>query len=199
VARVDPDRTVYVYGLHTDRDDTVMYVGCSVNPERRRKQHISDALLARRMGYDIRPVSAWILNQVDNGEPVAVSVLDSCKAVDATLAESNWIIKARSANPGLLNDKKAPAYCNHATSAPKGMAPVKLVSPGDTVFQAQKVYANGYRIDTVTPSRIIETGPYGRVLIGGLINGTYKERWVSTHYLYQPLKADLLHYEPNRN
>lgn len=186
MARVDPSKTVYVYGLHTESNKTIMYVGCSVSPEMRLRQHRSEAKLSARYGYRIRPFHAWILSCIEGGENVIFSILETCQAVDAPQSETKWINNTRLTNPSLLNEKQAPAYCSHLRTIADWLQPMRSAKPGDTVFQVKKSYLTGRDTDEIVAVQIVKLSDYSRVCIGGLINGLYKERWVSKSQLYQP-------------
>lgn len=185
MAKVKPEQPVYVYGLHTEGNELIMYIGCSTNPEKRLRQHLSDALLASKRGYHLRPLHVWIVSSVEGGDPVSFTVLGSCQANEGPERENEWIDKARAINPGLLNTTRRSPYCCHIDDASKAPRQKLDVSTGDTVAHTLKVYANGiWKYDTRT-CKVLRVSR-SRILVGGDIDGTYKERWVSPFSLRVP-------------
>lgn len=184
--RVDPGKQVFVYGLHAKSSETIMYVGCSVNPTKRRKEHVSEAMLASRRGYHLRPLHAWIVSCLKGGDTISSLVLEKGVASDAPLIETKWIDRVRAENPSILNEKRAPAYCSHLRTIAEWLQPVKDAAPGDTVFQVKKSYLIGKDTDEIVPAKVIKITEYNRILIGGLVGNAYKERWVSRFGLYRP-------------
>lgn len=181
MARVDPDKTVYIYGVHTELDKTIVYVGCSVNPARRLGQHIGLA----KQGYAPKALGEWLIFRLEAGDEIVVSVLETCKASESPQAEMNWIDKVRDVNPGLFNHVRRQPYCCHIIAGGPTLEPITTASPGDAVLQVQKVYIDGLGQNRTIASTVIKTG-WRNVLIGGPIDGIYKERWVSQDRLYQP-------------
>lgn len=183
MGRVDPDKAVYVYGLHTEADETIMYVGCSVNPEKRLKQHLGLAL----QGYAPKRLGAWLISCVEWGQTITFSVLESCKASEAQPVEEKWINKTRSVNPNLTNHQWTSPYSRHinAKERTNGLRPASNAGPGDTVIHMRNAYADGHAYQELIAAKVIRSGN-SYVLVGETVNGHYQERWIPPHRLYEP-------------
>lgn len=96
---------LYIYGLHADDDNTIMYVGCSKNPAARLSQHICFA----RGGFRERP-NAWIRSVIARGGNVVFSILEECSIDTASHIEESWIKRIRTQNPDLTNAAKYVYY-----------------------------------------------------------------------------------------
>lgn len=200
MARVDPERTVYIYGLHTESDNTVMYVGASVNPKKRCRQHISLA----RDGCAPKALQSWIGGCIANHDVLTYTVLGTCAANDAAEEESAWIEAMRSNNPGLLNCKRGQPYCCHvdADAEIKHLRIAKSPSAGDKILYMRRTYAGEAKY-TPIPSTILRLG-HSNALIAWQFDGENRECWIPQVRLYELPAAslgltDILHYEPDHN
>jgi len=186
VGRVDPGKTVYVYGLHTEADKTIMYVGCSVNPVRRLKQHLERAM----QGYAPKSIGGWITSCMEWGQEVAVTVLESCVASEAPQVETKWIKAMRSVNPKLLNEQRYSPYACHVNLKAQffGLKPVSALSPGDTVIHMRRAYLPNIggrgKYEPLTVEVI--KSKYSNALVCGLVDGENKNYWVPKDCLYYP-------------
>lgn len=184
MGRVDPGKTVYVYGLHTEADKTIMYVGCSVNPQRRLRQHLGLAM----QGYAPKALGAWLRACVEWGQDIVVAVLESCEASEAPLVENQWIEKTRSANPELLNIRRYSPYTPHIDKRQRlavcGMRLATAIVPGSNVIHMRNAYANGRTYQDPTSAKVIRLGE-SFILVGETVDGQYQERWIPPHRLYE--------------
>lgn len=183
MAKVKPEQTVYIYGLHTESDRLVMYVGCSVNPAKRLREHIGSA----KQGYPPKMLGAWIVRCLEEGETLAFSVLQECKANEGEQAEVAWIEKMRRSNAALLNVRRVAPYCAHcdAKDVIGGLVPIAGVNPGDTVINIHRTYVSGRSSAEVIAAEVVRVG-WSSVLVRGLVDGQHKERWIPKDCLYYP-------------
>lgn len=187
MAKVRPEQTVYIYGLHTEIDGLVMYVGCSVNPEKRIRQHFSEARVMSAFGNLSRPLLAWIVSNAESGNQVTFTVLDTCQASDGPALEKEWIDRARAINPKLLNTMLRSPYSCHVDAVAFPPKQPGGISEGDTVIYPIKRYGGGEWRSEIRTCKVIKIGGV-RTLVGGDINGVYTERWVKLDSL-RPLHS----------
>ena len=79
---------VYIYGLYTSIDDRVRYVGKSVNPENRLKDHIKEAKEGKHSHY---PKNRWILKNIKKGVEIKYKIIDTCDIEKWKEKEKEWI------------------------------------------------------------------------------------------------------------
>lgn len=188
MAKVKPEQPVYIYGLRSESNGLVMYIGCSVDPEKRLRQHLSDALLSSKRGYHLRPLHVWIVSSIESGDSVLFTVLDTCRANEGPDRETEWIDRARAINPSLLNTVRRSPYCCHVDDIERSPREKPDVYIGDDVAYVYKVYASGVSRVEIRICKVLRVNK-SRVLVGGSINGVYVERWVSPLNLRRPTAA----------
>lgn len=178
MAKVKPEQPVYIYGLHTESSKLVMYIGCSTNPEKRLRQHLSDARVMSKFGNLSRPLLAWIVSNTEIGNPISFTVLDTCQASEGPERENEWIDKARAINPRLLNTMRRSPYCCHVDAVALPPKQPGAIKEGATVIHPTRVHSNDGWRNEIRTCKVIRIGGC-RTLVGGIINGVYTERWVS--------------------
>jgi len=102
-------KTVYIYTLNCPDTGQVMYVGQTVNPEKRLKQHM--------LCYSHDPENKkakWIKYLKSHGKIPHLKVIDSCLSDKASQLESEWIKHYSSINHDLTNTD--PACVDYAQS-----------------------------------------------------------------------------------
>ena len=88
------ERTVYIYGLRSSRDDSVRYVGKTVNPKSRLSQHRGHAKGGGAL-------TKWLEALAASGHMVSMIILETTTESRWEEAERAWIEKLRPS--GLLN------------------------------------------------------------------------------------------------
>lgn len=101
------DNTVYIYAL-TGLDQSPRYVGKSINPQLRLKQHIWKAQNNNRN----HPRSKWIKDLIESGESPQVKILEATTADDSRDREIYWINKFNADGHALTNHDYAPGIKN---------------------------------------------------------------------------------------
>jgi len=95
VAKYDPNRTHYVYGLHSG-DGAIRYIGLTVNPRVRRNEHRSHAHLAKASNRDY---AEWALEN----HPVQMAIISEHPDLSSGLVEEMRITAERMSDWNLLN------------------------------------------------------------------------------------------------
>jgi hypothetical protein len=78
-------KKVYIYGLHTSKDNTIRYVGKCISPEYRLKMHYS-----QRNSYETHK-NKWIKKSIKNGEEIIMTILEEVNEDDWQYKEIEWI------------------------------------------------------------------------------------------------------------
>jgi len=95
------NRKVYIYGLHTDKDDTIMYVGKTVNKLKSRLyNHISKS----KNGKSKKDM--WILESIKLGYKILIKKIEICDCNNWKEREIHWIDKLSKLNKSLTNSTK---------------------------------------------------------------------------------------------
>jgi DNA-binding transcriptional regulator YiaG len=103
---VDPERIVYIYGLVDPASKCLGYVGSSVDPETRRRAHISDARRWPRSTAS-RSLATWLNVIFSRGEEPLLVILDAVPSREAVAAEDRWISAFRASSTQLCNKQNA--------------------------------------------------------------------------------------------
>lgn len=90
------NRFCYIYGLRDPGNETIMYVGKTINPFVRLHQHIFDL-------YSTNAKSIWIQTLLDEHVFPVLDIIDVCLENEAHEREVFWINYHKRKNPGLLN------------------------------------------------------------------------------------------------
>lgn len=182
MARVDPERTVYIYGLRPTHDNMVMYVGCSVNPEKRLHHHLNRA----REGYSPKALGAWLELCISCGIEVTFTVLDTCKAKHAGEIEMAWASKMRSINPGLLNTQRSSPYCCHIVKDAqlKNLQPATSFVVGETLLHMRRSQTKGSKYEPVPV--VVLKASRTNVYVRAAPSKDEKKYWAPRRNLYEP-------------
>ncbi len=89
---------VTVYALLDPRDGRVRYIGCTSNPTRRLKAHISDG----RRGHQTSK-ARWIASLLELGARPQLTILESVTTADGPNAEARWLRIFHNAGAPLTN------------------------------------------------------------------------------------------------
>jgi predicted GIY-YIG superfamily endonuclease len=89
--------TVFVYVLRDPRSGNVRYVGQSIDPALRLRQHIR----GRGVGFDRK--SAWIRDVIEHGFMPVIQVVEETTAIDWPRIEGRWIERFRRRGVPLTN------------------------------------------------------------------------------------------------
>lgn len=85
----------YIYGLREPGTDTIMYVGRTVDPFQRLKDHIADLFPNKR--------GIWIQSLLDDGIYPVMDIIAICPIHLAHEKEVFWIKYFKKKNPDLVN------------------------------------------------------------------------------------------------
>lgn len=88
---------VFIYTLKDPITKKYMYVGKSVNPEKRFKQHLYHS--KKRKTYS----QIWVNNLLNDGYRPIMEVIDSCSSNLSTKKEKEWILNFFNENKSLTN------------------------------------------------------------------------------------------------
>lgn len=91
---------MFIYGLHTDKDDTIFYVGKSKEPSRRLKQHISGA------DPEGTKKERHIYQLMEDGHQIKMKILESGLAKNMDGKEDLWVCNIRGQGVCLYNSKE---------------------------------------------------------------------------------------------
>jgi hypothetical protein len=80
-------KTVYIYGLYTNQDDTIRYVGKCSDPDYRLKMHYS------QRNYKKSYKNEWIKKSIKNGEKILIKIIEEVNENDWPEKEKEWINK----------------------------------------------------------------------------------------------------------
>jgi flagellar biosynthesis component FlhA len=87
------ERICYIYGLYSTRFikqkgfKQIKYIGKSFNPESRLRQHLNKCYKSESILY------RWMLDELNRGAEIKLTILDSCLELDSVLKEKEWIKK----------------------------------------------------------------------------------------------------------
>jgi hypothetical protein len=85
---VDVDLPIYVYGLLDPRTTQIRYVGASINPWRRRLQHMSEA-----RSQVATPKAAWLRELAAAGHEPELRILARTNKTDWRIVEDSLILR----------------------------------------------------------------------------------------------------------
>jgi hypothetical protein len=91
--------TTFIYGLFDPRNCQLRYIGKSNNPERRLRQHITEARHSRKHRY----LLGWIKQLLSEGLEPAVEVLEECTQDIWQESEKAWIADCKEYGLRLVN------------------------------------------------------------------------------------------------
>ena len=89
---------VYIYGLHTDKDETIRYVGKTKNTRKRLTEHLCQS---RYNNYKSTK-EQWILSEIQKCNMIKLSIIEECNNDNWKVREIYWISKL----PHLTNASK---------------------------------------------------------------------------------------------
>lgn len=83
---------VYIYGLYTSIDDRIRYVGKSVNPDNRLRDHLKEAKEKHsKYNHSHYPKNKWILKNIKLGVEIKYKILEICDINSWEEKEKKWI------------------------------------------------------------------------------------------------------------
>lgn len=122
----------WIYALVDPRDSRVRYIGCSVDPEKRLRDHMATVtgLVASMLSrHDSpTPVYTWLFHLVQNGELPLLVFIEQCAADVWRERESYWIVKLDEAGADLTNIYTTAEYSNLRPPRSKSQKEWKVVS-----------------------------------------------------------------------
>jgi predicted GIY-YIG superfamily endonuclease len=101
----------FIYGLRTNLDSRIMYVGITNSPARRLIEHIETARRGHSQDRD-----KWALKQIESGAEINMIILDTYDSEpEARAAEKHWVIYLSGINPQICNMRhgaKSKGFCD---------------------------------------------------------------------------------------
>jgi len=101
----------FIYGLRTNLDSRIMYVGITNSPARRLIEHIATAWRGDSQDRD-----KWALEQMESGAEINMVILDTYDSEpEARAAEKHWVIYFSGINPQMCNMRhgaKGKVFCD---------------------------------------------------------------------------------------
>ena len=67
------EKQIFIYGLHTNKDETIRYVGKTTTLKKRLYEHIN--MSKRSKNHK----NSWIKKHIDNGETIEIKIIEICK------------------------------------------------------------------------------------------------------------------------
>jgi hypothetical protein len=131
-------RLVSIYALSDPRDLRVRYVGQTLNPKVRMRQHVADS-----KRHDLI-VHRWIRKLARDGVLPAMTILDQIDQVAANAAEGRWITHFGRLNGRMLN--RAPAPEGVYLQVQRGEACHAAKMTGALVLEMRTLRADGATI-----------------------------------------------------
>lgn len=99
-----PDGSVAIYALIDPRDARPHYVGQSINPKKRLRQHLAGTSGAAPPGEEsYQTPKRWLCELVSQGFRPSLRILEIVSRVDADQAERYWILRLRTEGEPLTN------------------------------------------------------------------------------------------------
>lgn len=92
------EKKSYIYGLFGD-DNIIRYIGKSDNPDKRKKEHISET---NRQSTNLYK-NNWIKKILRNGEKLNIVILEECTEINWVEREKHWIKYYRELGINLTN------------------------------------------------------------------------------------------------